>query len=263
MSKAVVSCIIFGFAFLYIPIIALMVNSFSDSDIPGVWTHFSMRWFKAVLEDRDLIGAAIASLKIALISATGSVVLGLLSAIATTNYSTGRCRKMLGNLIVIPMIMPEVIIGFSLLMLFMALEDIFGIPAERGVITVAIGHIMTTVAYIHMTIRSRLVLFDKSIEEAAANLGARPFAVFMSIKVPIISRSIAAGWILAFTLSLDDLVIASFLTGPGATTLPILIFSNVRVGVTPAINAFSTMFIGAVLVCGMLSFLISRSSKPF
>jgi putrescine transport system permease protein len=239
-----------------------MVNSFSDSDIPGVWTHFSMRWFKAVLEDRDLIGAAMASLKIAVISATGSVVLGVLSAIATTNYSTWYCKKVLGTLIVIPMIIPEVIIGFSLLMLFMALEDIFGISIERGIITVAIGHIMITVSYIHMTIRSRLILFDKSMEEAAANLGAKPFAVFMNIKIPVIGRSIVAGWILAFTLSLDDLMIASFLTGPGSTTLPILIFSNVRVGVTPAINAFSTMFIGIVLMCGLLSFFLSRNSKP-
>ncbi|MDR1365053.1 MAG: ABC transporter permease subunit [Holosporales bacterium] len=260
-SKVVTTCMIFGLVFLYTPIVTLIMSSFNSSEIPGIWTRFSLRWFKAVLEDEDLIHAGIVSLKIATISATGSVILGVLSAIATSSCN-GCCRRLLGSLMIIPVIMPEIIIGFSLLMLFMVCEDVFGIPAKRGVVTVTIGHIMTTVAYVHMTVRSRLISFDKSIEEAALDLGARPLWVFIRVKLPVIGRSIITGWILAFTLSLDDLVIASFLTGPGATTLPILIFSNVRVGVTPAISAFATMFIGVILVCGLLSFLISRNSKP-
>jgi putrescine transport system permease protein len=258
-SKVTISFMIFGFVFLYLPIVSLIMNSFSESEVPGVWTRFSLKWFKAALNDSDLIHAGVTSLKIATLSATGAVIMGVLAAVTTVNTNSAYCRRFLGNLIMIPAIMPEIVVGFSLLMFFMALESIFGIPYERGIITVVIGHIVTTMAYVHMTIRARLISFDTSIEEVATNLGARPFTIFIKIKMPIIGRSIIASWVLAFTLSIDDLVVASFLTGPGSTTLPILIFSNVRIGVTPVINAFSTMFICLIVLCGILSFVVVSS----
>ncbi len=249
--------LIFGFIFLYIPIIFLIVFSFSDSEAPCVWTKFSLRWFKAVFEDSDLLNSAITSLKVASISATGSVILGLLAAVTTTRNSKFSGKKFLSKTISIPIVMPEIIVGFSLLMLFISIERFFGIPQERGIMTVSIGHIMASMSYVHMTIRSRLLTFDYSLEEAALNLGANPLKVFIFITIPIISKSILAGWLLSFTLSLDDLVIASFLSGPGATTLPILIFSNVRIGVSPSINAFATMFIMLVALCLTIAYLLS------
>jgi putrescine transport system permease protein len=261
MSKTVLTLLIFGYAFLYIPVIFLIINSFSASEIPGVWTNFSFKWFYKVLEDEDIFYAAMTSLEIASISATGAVCLGILSATATKNSVNFLGKRFLDNVIVMPIVMPEIILGFSLLMLFMAAENLFGIPKERGLITVAIGHIMASVAYVHMTIRTRMMSLDPSLEEAALSLGARPFTVFTQIKIPIIARSILGGWLLAFTLSLDDLVIASFLSGPGSTTLPILIFSNVRIGVTPMINAFATMFIVLIALCISLSFLASKKEN--
>lgn len=249
ISKTIVTMLIFGYAFLFTPILFLIINSFSDSAIPSVWTKFSFRWFYEVLEDEDLVRATITSLKIACISASGAVILGTLAAVATTNTATYFGKNFLSNAIIMPIVMPEIIVGFSLLMLFMSIESVFGFPKERGVMTVAIGHIMATMAYVHMTVRARLLSFDKSLEEAALNLGAKPMTVFFRIKIPMISKAILSGWLLAFTLSLDDLVIASFLTGPGATTLPVLIFSNVRIGLSPAINALATMIIAIVVIC--------------
>lgn len=260
-SKAVITILIFGYAFLFTPILFLVANSFSDSEIPGVWTHFSLRWFETVFEDVDLLGAAINSLEIAFISATFAVFLGVLAADTTTNTTSFKGKRFLNTAIIVPIVMPEIIVGFSLLMLFMAIENIFGFPKERGIMTVTIGHTMATMAYVHMTVRSRLLAFDASLEEAALNLGAKPFTVFLRIKIPIISKSILSGWLLAFTLSLDDLVIASFLTGPGSTTLPILIFSNVRIGVTPAVNALATIFIAVIMFCLSIAFILSEKVK--
>ncbi|MDR2666886.1 MAG: ABC transporter permease subunit [Holosporales bacterium] len=261
ISKTVLAFLIFGYAFLYVPIVLLMVNSFSASEIPGIWTTFSFKWFYKVLEDEDILYAAITSLEIASISATGAVCLGILSATATKNPGKFRGKKFLDSVIIMPVVMPEIILGFSLLMLFMAAESLLGLPKERGLMTVAIGHIMASVAYVHMTVRTRMMSLDSSLEEAALSLGAKPFTVFTQIKVPIIAKSILAGWLLAFTLSLDDLVIASFLSGPGSTTLPILIFSNVRIGVTPMINAFATIFIVLIALCIFLAFLITSKKK--
>lgn len=261
ISKTVGAILIFGYAFLFTPILFLVITSFSASEIPGIWTEFSLKWFEILFEDSDLLHAAITSLEIACISASMAVVLGVLAAVSTTNSGDFYGKRFLNTAIVIPIVMPEIIIGFSLLMLFMAMESIFGFPKERGIMTVTIGHIMATVAYVHMTVRSRLLSFDQSIEESALDLGATPFIVFLKIKIPIISKSIVSGWLLAFTLSLDDLVIASFLSGPGSTTLPILIFSNVRVGVTPAINALATMFIIVVTFCLMIAFWLTRKKK--
>lgn len=259
LSKINLSFLAFGYAFLYVPIFFVIINSFSASEIPGIWTHFSFKWFKAVFEDDDLLRAALTSLQIAAISATGSVVLGVLAAVSTTKkLSESKGSKLLNGLIIMPIVMPEIIVGFSLLMLFIFVESIFGFPKERGVMTVVIGHIMATMAYVHITVRTRLLSFDNSIEEAAQDLGAKPFTIFLKIKIPLIGKAILAGWLLAFTLSLDDLVIASFLTGPGSTTLPILIFSNVRIGMPPVINAFATIFIAIIAMCTFCVYLTSK-----
>lgn len=261
VSKTIITMLVFGYAFLFIPILFLIISSFSDSEIPGNWTSFSLRWFHEVLEDEDLVRAMMTSFKIAFISASGAVILGTLAAVATTNTGTYLWKNFLTNSIIVPIVMPEIIIGFSLLMLFISMESTFAFPKERGVMTVVIGHIMATMAYVHMTVRARLLSFDKSLEEAAINLGARPLTVFLKIKIPLIFKALLSGWLLAFTFSLDDLVIASFLTGPGSTTLPILIFSNVRIGLSPAINALATMIIAIVLLCLIEVYLLSKPTK--
>ena len=257
-SKTIITMMIFGYAFLFIPILFLIINSFSASEIPSVWTSFSFRWFKEVFEDDDLIRAAITSFKIATISASGAVILGTTAAVVTTKSGTCRGKNFLSKAIIMPIVMPEIIIGFSLLMLFMSMENIFGFPKERGIMTVAVGHIMATMAYVHMTVRARLLSFDQSLEEAALNLGARPLTVFFKITIPVISKAILSGWLLAFTISLDDLVIASFLTGPGSTTLPILIFSNVRIGLSPAINALATMIVVIIIICLVSAYFLNK-----
>ena len=170
-------------------------------------------------------------------------------------------RKFLKNTIIMPIVMPEIIVGFALLMLLVSTEKMFGYTINRGITTVCIGHTIATMSYVHMNISSKIKTLDKSAEEAALNLGAKPWLVFWKIKVPMLSSAIVASWILVFTMSLDDLVIASFLTGPGTTTLPILLFSNIRVGITPMINAFATMFIITIIICILTSYIFQRSSK--
>jgi putrescine transport system permease protein len=261
LSKTVFTTLIFGYAFLYIPLVFVVISSFSESSIPGIWTQFSLKWFRAVFTDETLLRAAISSIEIAVISATASTLLGLLAAIATTPPTNNVLSNLLGRVVVIPIIVPEIVIGFSLLMLFVAMEKIFDFPKSRGIATVAIGHTMATMAYVYTTVKSRLELFDRTLDDAARDLGATPFVAFSRVKMPIIWKSVISGWLLAFTLSLDDLVIASFLSGPGATTLPIVIFSNIKIGVTPAINAFATIFISAILLCIIISSLFARNGK--
>lgn len=260
ISKTTLIFFIFGFAFLYIPLFFVVINSFSESDIPGVWTSFSLKWFKVACNDKDLLNASLTSLKIASISATISVFLGLLAATSTTNSKTFFGKKFFKRIIPIPVIVPEIIVGFSLLMLFMYTEKTFGWPKERGIMTIVIGHTMATMAYVHITIRSRLLTFDASLEEAAMDLGAKPLTVFLTIKISIIFQSIVSCWLLAFTLSLDDLVIANFLSGPGATTIPMLIFSNIKTGVSPMINAFATILIFFVAISLFLFMLLSKKT---
>ncbi|MDR0695813.1 MAG: ABC transporter permease [Holosporales bacterium] len=259
MSKPVLLFLIVGITFLYIPLVSLVITSFSESDVPGVWTHFSLKWYTAVFQDRDLIEAAFMSVKIAIISATVTVVLGVLAAMAVTSDDKFFSKKLLKNAILIPVIIPEIIIGFSLLMLFITTENSIGLKIGHGIIAIVIGHVVLTIPYAHLTIKSRLSLFDRAIEDAAANLGAKAFTVFVRIKLPVILQSIMVGWILAFALSLDDLVVASFLSGPGTTTLPILIFSNLRIGITPELNAFAALFMGVVALCTIPAFISLRN----
>lgn len=261
LSKSILTFMIFGYAFLYIPIFFVIINSFSASEIPGIWTEFSLKWFKSVFKNDELLRAAMTSLEIAIISATASIVLGSLTAVTSSKSNKFFGKTFINSVTVIPIVVPEIIVGFSLLMLFMFSESLIGWPKERGVLTVVIGHIIASMAYVHVTIKAKLVNLDASIEEAAMNLGARPFIIFFYIKLPMITKSILTGWLLAFTLSLDDLVIASFLTGPGSTTLPIIVFSNVRIGVSPTINAFATIFVCTIASCLAIAYMTSKPKK--
>jgi putrescine transport system permease protein len=229
-----------GFAFLYLPIVLLVVYSFNDSRLVAVWGGFSTRWYAEIWQNTALLDAAWVTLRVAFVSATAATILGTLAAITLVRMGRFRGRLLFSGMVYAPLVMPEVILGLSLLLLFVAVE------LERGFWTVTLAHTTFTMCFVAVVVQSRLIGFDRSLEEAAMDLGATPFRTFFSVTLPLIFPAVAAGWILAFTLSLDDLVIASFTTGPGATTLPMRIYSQVRLGVTPEINAVSTIFIAFV-----------------
>jgi len=247
-SFLVTTLMAFGFAFLYIPILSMIVYSFNESRLVTVWSGFSTKWYVELFQNQQILGAAKLSLKIAAINATGAVILGTLAGIALSRFRRFRGRTLLTGMTTAPLVMPEVITGLSLLLLFVAMEQAFGWPAGRGVTTITIAHITFSMAYVAVVIQSRLSSLDESLEEAAMDLGARPTKVFFLITVPIILPAILAGWLLAFTLSWDDLVIASFVSGPGSSTLPLVIFSKVRLGVSPDINALATIMVSIVAV---------------
>lgn len=235
-----------GFVFLYAPILSLVVYSFNDSRLVTVWGGFSTRWYVQLFTDPQILGAAWISLQVAAVSATLAVALGTLAAYVMTRFGPFRGRAMLTGMATAPLVMPEVITGLSLLLLFVAMEQIIGWPAGRGMTTIIIAHVTFCMAYVTVVVQSRLAGMDESLEEAAMDLGARPVRVFFDVTIPVIAPALVAGWLLAFTLSLDDLVIASFVTGPGASTLPMVIFSKVRLGVSPDINALATIIIAVV-----------------
>lgn len=248
----------FGYAFLYIPIIMVIIYSFNDSRIVSVWGGFSFRWYLALLDNRQIIEAALLSLRIAFISATIATIMGTLAGLALTRMGKFKGRILFTGMIAAPLVMPEVITGLSLLLLFVSLQEFIGWPGARGAGTITIGHITFSMAYVAVIVQSRLMSMDQSLEEAAMDLGGRPFRVTFDITLPIIAPGMLSGWLLAFTLSLDDLVIASFVSGPGASTLPMWIYSKVRLGVTPDINALATIIITivsiGVIVAGWLMF---------
>jgi putrescine transport system permease protein len=248
----------FGYAFLYIPIISVMVYSFNDSRLVTLWGGFSLRWYKSLLQDGEILSAALLSLEIAVISATVATIMGTLAGLALDRLGRFRGRTLLTGMITSPLVMPEIITGISLLFLFISLADWIGWPASRGATTITIAHITFSMAYVAVVVRSRLGSLDPALEEAAMDLGGRPMRVFFDITVPIIAPAMISGWLLAFTLSLDDVVIASFVSGPGSTTLPMLIFSKVRLGVTPDINALATVIILLVSVGVITAALLSR-----
>lgn len=235
-----ITSLVFGFAFLYLPILLLVVYSFNDSRLVAVWGGFSTRWYAALWENQALLDAAWVTLRVAFVSATVATVLGTLAAVSLARLGRFPGRTLFSGMIYAPLVMPEVITGLSLLLLFVAID------LDRGFWTVTLAHISFSMCFVAVVVQSRLVGFDRSLEEAAMDLGAPPLRTFLSVTLPIIFPAVAAGWLLAFTLSLDDLVIASFTTGPGATTLPMRIYSQVRLGVTPEINAVSTIFIAVV-----------------
>lgn len=237
-----------GYAFLYLPIALMAAFSFNDSRFVTVWTGFSLRWYRTLFENEALMGALGLSLRIAAVSATMATVLGVLAGFALARFGAFRGRAWFGGVMAAPLVMPEVITGLSLLLLFVSLEQAFGFPAGRGADTIAIAHATFGAAYVAVVVQSRLAGFDLSLEEAAMDLGARPWTVFLTITLPLIAPAVASGWLLAFTLSLDDLVIASFVSGPGASTLPMVVFSSVRLGLTPDLYALATLVVGVVAV---------------
>ncbi len=235
-----------GFLFLYAPILSLVVFSFNESRLVTVWGGFSTRWDGELFRDPQILGAAWISLQVAVISATIAVILGTLAAYVLSRFGRFRSRALLTGMATAPLVMPEVITGLSLLLLFVSMESLIGWPAGRGMTTIVIAHVTFGLAYVAVVVQSRLAGLDISLEEAAMDLGARPVRVFFDITLPVIAPALVAGWLLAFTLSLDDLVVASFVTGPGASTLPMVIFSKVRLGVSPDVNALATIVIAVV-----------------
>lgn len=252
-APALLAALLFGYAFLYLPILLLVAFSFNDSRLVTVWTGFSFRWYVALWNNERLVDAALLSLRIAAVSATGATILGTLAGFALARFRAFRGRALFGAMVAAPLVMPEVITGLSLLLLFVALDQMLGWPAGRGADTITIAHTTFATAYVAVVVQSRLSDFDLSLEEAALDLGARPWKVFFVITLPIIAPALASGWLLAFTLSLDDLVIASFVSGPGATTLPMVVFSAVRLGLTPELNALATVIIALVSLVLLLA----------
>lgn len=242
-SAVLLTVLAFGYAFLYVPILLLILYSFNESRLVTVWGGWSLKWYGELLRNDQLLSAAWLSLRIGAITATVAVVLGTLAGLALVRFGRFRGRTLFSGMITAPLVMPEVITGLSLLLLFVALEQAIGWPGGRGMTTITLAHITFTMAYVAVIVQSRLVSLDESLEEAAMDLGARPAKVFFVITLPIIAPALVAGWLLAFTLSLDDLVIASFVSGPGSSTLPMVVFSSVRLGVSPEINALATIIV--------------------
>lgn len=237
---------LFGYAFLYAPIITLIAFSFNQSQVITTWTGFSFRWYHELLSNKMILDAALLSLKIAFMTANFAVIIGTVGALVIVRFKTFRGKTFLNGLVTAPLVMPEVMSGLAILLLFVVLQQSVGWPQERGITTITFGHITIAVAYVLVIIRTRLSEFDYHLEEAALDLGAKPLTVFFRITLPLIMPSIISGWLLAFTLSLDDVVIASFLSGPGATTLPMVIFASVRFGLSPQINALATIIVSIV-----------------
>ena len=242
------SVAVFGYAFLYVPIMSVIVYSFNDSKLVTLWGGFSLRWYRSLLESEDILAAAWLSLQIAVISATVATIFGTLVGLALNRLGRFKGRTLLTGMITSPLVMPEIITGISLLFLFITLSNWIGWPTTRGATTITIAHITFGAAYVAVIIQSRLTGMAQDLEEAAQDLGAKPFRVLVDITLPLLAPGMLAGWLLAFTLSLDDLIIASFVSGPGAVTLPMLIYSRIRLGLRPDINALATIIILVVAI---------------
>ena len=247
-STFLLTVLSFGMAFLYIPMIVLIIYSFNHSKIVPVWGGFSTRWYKVLFESQEVWDALTLSIKIAVVNATFATLLGTLAGLALVRFGRFRGRTLFGGMISAPLVMPEVITGLSLLMLFISLKELIGWPDKRGFTTITIAHITFSLAYVAVIIQSRLTGLGESLEEAAMDLGAKPFRVLSDITIPLLAPGMLSGWLLAFTLSLDDLVISSFVTGPGSNTLPMLIYSRVRLGLRPDVNALATIIIVTVAI---------------
>ena len=244
-SRFNIVSIVLGFAFLYLPIVLLVIYSFNESRLVTVWAGFSTKWYVSLFNNQGMIDAAWVTLRVAFVSATVATVLGTLAALALNRYTRFRGRLLFSAMVFAPLVMPEVITGLSLLLFFVA------IGLDRGLLTVMLAHTTFTMCFVAVVVQSRLVSFDRSLEEAAMDLGATPVRTFFQVTLPVIAPAVVAGWMLAFTLSLDDLVIANFTSGPGATTLPMKIYSQVRLGVTPEINAACSILI-AIVATGVI-----------
>ncbi|QRM54282.1 ABC transporter permease subunit [Sinorhizobium sp. BG8] len=251
-SRFNIISVVLGFAFLYLPIVLLVVFSFNESKLVTVWAGFSTKWYVSLFNNQGLVDAAWVTIRVALLSATVATVLGTMAALSLVRFTRFRGRLLFSGMVYAPLVMPEVITGLSLLLLFVA------IGFDRGFWTVTLAHITLTMCFVAVVVQSRLLSFDRSIEEAAMDLGATPLRTFLEVTLPVIAPAVFSGWVLAFTLSLDDLVIASFTSGPGATTLPMKIYSQVRLGVTPEINAACTILIGIVTVGVIIASIMTK-----
>nr|WP_298059359.1 ABC transporter permease subunit [uncultured Halomonas sp.] len=253
--------LVLGLLFLYLPMFVLVVYSFNASKLVTVWAGFSTQWYGELFRDQQILSAVWTSLRIAFFAASMAVCLGTVAAFVMTHYGHFRGKTALSSMVTAPLVMPEVITGLSLLLLFVQMAQITGWPADRGMATIWIAHTTFCSAYVAVVVAARLREVDHSIEEAAMDLGSPPVKTFFSITLPIITPALAAGWLLAFTLSLDDLVIASFVSGPGANTLPMVVFSSVRMGVSPKINALATLIILTVSLATLLAWFFMRRNE--
>lgn len=250
-----------GYLFLYLPIVALVIYSFNDSPIPNVWAGFTLKWYAALPGDREMIGGLWLSLKIAFLTACGSVVLGTLAAFALVKYRRFGGRTLFTGMVNAPLVMPEVIIGLSLLLMLVSVQRLLGFP-ERGMLTIWFGHLLLGMAYATVVVQARLQDLNPQLEEAAMDLGARPHQVFYLVTLPMITQSLLSAWLLTFTLSLDDVVLSAFLSGPGATTMPLVIFSRARLGLNPSVNAVATIIVVVVSIGVVLASLaIARAER--
>ena len=236
-----------GFAFLYLPIVALIVYSFNDSQLPNVWRGFTLKWYAALPDDHELLNGLWLSLRIAFFTACGSVVMGTLAAVALVKYKRFTGRTLFSGMVNAPLVMPEVVVGLSLLQMLVSIQRAIGFP-ERGLMTIWIGHLLLGMAYATVVVQARLLDLNPQLEEAAMDLGARPWQVFMLITLPMIAQSLLSAWLLTFTISLDDVVLSAFLSGPGATTMPLVIFSRARLGLNPSVNAIATIIVVMVAI---------------
>jgi putrescine transport system permease protein len=250
-----------GYAFLYLPIVALVVFSFNDSPVPNLWRGFTLKWYASLGSDTEIIAGLWLSLRIAFATACASLVLGTLAALALVRHRRFFGRTLFSGMLSAPLVMPEVIIGLSLLLMLVAMQRAFGFP-ERGLMTIWLGHMLLGIAYAAVVVQARLKDLNPQLEEAAMDLGARPWQVFWLVTLPMISQSLMSAWLLTFTLSLDDVVLSAFLSGPGATTLPLVIFSRARLGLNPSVNAVASLTVALVaigVVCASL--LIARRER--
>ena len=261
-SSAFLQTVLFaGIALLYLPILALIAYSFNSSPLVNVWGGFSTTWYTALLHNRQLLESALLSLEVAVAASTGAVVLGTLASVALVRFARFRGRLLLTVMVNAPLVMPEIINGITQLLLFVSMVQLLGWP-HRGFTTIVISHITFCTAYVTVTVQSRLAAADRSLEEAAMDLGASPARAFLEVTLPIIMPAIISSWLLSFTLSLDDLVISSFVAGPGASTLPMIIYSKVKLGVSPDVNALASLIVCAVGVCVLgAGYLMVRSDR--
>jgi putrescine transport system permease protein len=251
----------FGFAFLYLPIVALVLFSFNDSPVPNAWRGFTLKWYEALAADHEMIAAFWLSLKIAFFTACASVVLGTLAAFALVKYRRFTGRTLFSGMVSAPLVMPEVIVGLSLLLMLVSMQRALGFP-ERGALTIWMGHLLLGMAYATVVIQARLQDLNPQLEEAAMDLGARPWEVFTLVTLPMITQSLMSAWLLTFTLSLDDVVLSAFLSGPGSTTMPLVIFSRARLGLNPSVNAVATVIV-VIVAIGVVaaSYPIARAER--
>ncbi|MES2716270.1 MAG: ABC transporter permease subunit [Pseudomonadota bacterium] len=250
-----------GYAFLYLPILALIVFSFNDSPLPNVWRGFTLKWYAALPDDREMLAGLWLSLRIAFFTACGAVVLGTLAAVALVKHRRFSGRTVFSGMVSAPLVMPEVVVGLSLLLMLVSIQRAIGFP-DRGMLTIWLGHLLLGMAYATVVVQARLQDLNPQLEEAAMDLGARPWQVFTLVTLPMITQSLASAWLLTFTISLDDVVLSAFLSGPGATTMPLVIFSRARLGLNPSVNAVATLIVLVVAIGVVIaSYMIARAER--